>query len=108
MLIPVNGKGVSFAEPKILHSQIKEDPVIVEALKEFRDDLKEYQVPIGNTTVDLIKHYDSECNIGNLVTDAGRKCYWNDTTISFQNNGGIRYKIIQNTNLPPPLFSRSC
>ena len=95
MLIPVNGKGVSFAEPKILNSQIKEDPVILEALEEFRDDLKQYQVPIGNTTVDLIKHYDSECNIGNLVTDAGRKCYWNDTTISFQNNGGIRYEFKQ-------------
>ena len=31
-----------------------------------------------------------EGNLGNLVTDALRTCAWEDTTIAFQNNGGIR------------------
>ena len=91
LLTPVNGKGVSFAEPKIMSQDIPEDEEIKEALEEFRDELIEYQVRIGETTEDLMKVYDGESNIGNLVTDAARICYWNDTTISFQNNGGIRY-----------------
>ena len=91
LLTPVKGRGVSFAEPKIMNQDIPEDEHIIEALEEFRDELKEYQVRIGETTEDLMKVYDGESNIGNLVTDAARTCYWNDTTISFQNNGGIRY-----------------
>ena len=91
LLTPVKGRGVSFAEPKIMSQDIPEDEDIIEALEEFRDELKEYQVRIGETTEDLMKVYDGESNIGNLVTDAARTCYWNDTTISFQNNGGIRY-----------------
>ena len=88
--MPVDGKGVSFAEPKILDSNITEDEDILEALEEFRDDLKEYQMPIGNTTEDLIRQNTAESNIGNLVTDSARACYWNDTTISYEINGDIR------------------
>ena len=90
LLMPVDGKGVSFAEPKILDSSIPEDKDILEALEEFRDDLKEYQMPIGNTTEDLIRQNTAESNIGNLVTDSARACYWNDTTISYEINGDIR------------------
>merc|ERR1712141_123368 len=28
-----------------------------------------------------------------MITDSVRKCYWNDTTIAFQNGGGIRSNI---------------
>ena len=91
LLKPVKGKGVSFAEPKLLDASIPEDMSISEALKEFREDLKEYQKPIGITIKNLERHENTETNIGNLVTDSVRKCYWNDVTIAFQNNGGIRY-----------------
>ena len=87
---PVKGKGVSYAEPKLLDQSIPEDPKILEALEEFRDELKEYQEPIGSTTENLERQDNAESNIGNLVTDSARRCYWNDTTIAFQNNGGIR------------------
>ena len=90
LLTPVKGAGVSFAEPKLLDGSIQEDPIILEALEEFRDDLEPYQSEIGVSEVDLVRHGSSESNIGNMVTDSSRKCYWNDTTIAFQNGGGIR------------------
>ena len=91
MLNPVDGKGVSFAEPKLLDSSIPDDELILEALQDFRNDLKEYQLAIGNTTEDL-KRQDtlSESNVGNLVTDSMRTCYWNDTIISYEVNSNIR------------------
>ena len=90
LLTPVKGAGVSFAEPKLLDGSIEEDPEILEALEEFRDDLEPYQSEIGFSEVDLERQGSSESNIGNMITDSVRTCYWNDTTISFQNGGGIR------------------
>ena len=91
MLNPVDGKGISFAEPKLLDSSIPEDETILEALHEFHNDLKEYQVVIGNTTEDLTRQdTPSESNVGNLVTDSMRTCYWNDTIISYEVNSNIR------------------
>ena len=95
LLTPVNGKGVSTAEPRILDGSIPEDPEIVEALEEFREELKEYQVPIGNSTEDLRRQNRVESNMGNLVTDAARTCYWNDTLISFEINGDIRTDLFK-------------
>ena len=90
LLTPVKGAGVSFAEPKLLDGSIEQDPEILEALEEFRGDLGPYQREIGFSDVDLKRRGSNECNIGNMVTDAVRTCYWNDTTIAFENNGGIR------------------
>ena len=90
LLTPVKGTGVSFAEPKLLDGSIEEDPEILEALEEFRDELEPYQRQIGVLEVDLEREGSSESNIGNMITDSVRTCYWNDTTIAFENNGGIR------------------
>ena len=57
LLTPVKGAGVSFAEPKLLDGSIEEDPIILEALEEFRDDLEPYQSEIGVSEVDLVMDY---------------------------------------------------
>ena len=64
-------------------------------MEEFREELKEYQVPIGNSTEDLRRQNRVESNMGNLVTDAARTCYWNDTLISFEINGDIRTDLFK-------------
>lgn len=93
LLTEVNGVGVSFAEPIILNSSIPMDGDILELMETWIQNLTDagYKEPIANTTVFLSKGDDGyEGNLGNLVTDALRTCAWEDTTIAFQNNGGIR------------------
>ena len=93
MLTEVDGVGVSFAEPIILNSSIPMDTEILELMDTWIQNLTDagYKEPIANTTVFLSKGDDGyEGNLGNLVTDALRTCAWEDTTIAFQNNGGIR------------------
>ena len=86
---PVDGTGISFAEPVLLDSRFEMDPDIIKVMEPFLEDLKEYKVEIANTTVYLHRNGSEESNIGNLVSDATRDC-WPDTTIAVQNNGGIR------------------
>ena len=93
LLAEVDGVGVSFAEPIILNSSIPMDAEILELMDTWIQNLTDagYKEPIANTTVFLSKGDDGyEGNLGNLVTDALRTCAWRDTTIAFQNNGGIR------------------
>ena len=93
LLTEVDGVGVSFAEPIILNSSIPMDAEILELMDTWIQNLTDagYKEPIANTTVFLSKGDDGyEGNLGNLVTDALRTCAWSDTTIAFQNNGGIR------------------
>ena len=92
LLTEVDGTGVSLAEPIILDASIPMDDEILELMDTWLQDLTDagYKEPIANTTVFLSKGDGFEGNLGNLVTDALRTCAWDDTTIAFQNNGGIR------------------
>ena len=87
---------MSFAEPIILDSTVPEDPEMLKLMDTWLKNLTDagYKKPIANTTVYLSKEGDGETNLGNLVTDALRTCLWPDTTIAFQNNGGIRSELV--------------
>merc|ERR1711971_1319773 len=94
LMKPVDGIGVSVAEPILLDATVEEDPSILEAMQKYAPELAYYKVEIANTTVYLQRNGSEESNLGDLVADALRTCYWQDTTIAVQNNGGIRSNLI--------------
>ena len=76
----------------LLDATIKEDPEILEVMANYLDEMTEYKEKIAETEVYLQRNGTSqESNLGDLVTDALRTCYWKDTTMAVQNNGGIRF-----------------
>ena len=57
--------------------------------------MTEYRVPIGSTLVNLTDFVEEggsqgETNLGNAITDSMVVAF-NETTIAFINDGGIRY-----------------
>lgn len=58
----------------------------------YNDRLKEsFSETVGETSVDLVRNYNEESNIGNLITDAMRERAGAD--IAFASSGGIRMDI---------------
>lgn len=120
LLTPVDGNGVSFADPILLDKTVGKDPVIVKAMEKWQKNLTEYREVVGQNKVYLEERGPSEesnigenvvviskelllisashicltdptiCSVpGNFLTDAYASVF-NDTRISFTNNGGIR------------------
>jgi len=90
LLRPVDGVGVSYAEPVLLDDSIDQDPQVLEAMLKWQQNLTEYKEVLGYNEVYMEERRPSEeSNIGDFICDAMAAVY-NDTTISFQNNGGIR------------------
>ncbi len=55
LMEPVDGVGVSFAEPIILDGTVDKDPDILEAMAPWLKDLEEFKEEIGNATVNLFR-----------------------------------------------------
>jgi 5'-nucleotidase/UDP-sugar diphosphatase len=89
----------------LLVGTIPEDQMILDILEHYREELSEYQDVIGVSNVFLRRNSSKESNIGNMVSDASRTCYWNDTTIAFQNNGGIRSDLPAGNIIGEDLFN---
>lgn len=93
LLTPVEGTGVSFAEPILLDSSIDQNPEVLEMMKPFQANLTEFYTVIGENKIILEENAPSEeSNIGDVIAEAMAGVY-NDTRISFTNNGGIRSTI---------------
>ena len=92
---PVNGRGISLAKPILLDASIKQDEEVLKVMDTYADDLAYYKEEIANSSVFLQRNGSRESNLGNLLTDALRTCFWQETTIAVQNNGGIRSDLIQ-------------
>jgi len=91
---PVKGGGVSRADVTLIDKTYPRHEWVETKLEKYREKLSEYYEEVGETTVLLEKHDNVESNIGNVLTDSMvRYSKWNDTTIAFINNGGIRGTI---------------
>ena len=65
LLTPVDGVGVSYAEPILLNSDVGQDPVILEAMEKWQQNLTEYKVVVGENLVYMSEGGPSEeSNIG--------------------------------------------
>lgn len=81
-----------------MDASIEQNPQVLEAMKQFDDKLEPYRKVIGNTTFVFTRRDGAqETALGNLVTDSFRYYPWNDTDISFVNNGGLRSSITKGT-----------
>ena len=90
---PVESVGVKNASPILLDKSIKEDETVLKVIEEYRPQMADYIKTVGALGIKLRKGGDYESNIGDALADsmvtAGE---WKDkATISFMNNGGIRF-----------------
>jgi len=93
LLKPVNGKGVSFAEPILLDASVEQNQMVVDKMKIWQANLTEYKTVVGENTILLHERGSSEeSNIGDVICQSMAAVYPN-TTISFSNNGGIRSSL---------------
>ena len=93
LLEPVNGKGVSFAEPILLDASIEQNQMVLDKMKVWQANLTEYKTVVGENTIILKEEGPSEeSNIGDVICQSMAAVYPN-TTISFSNNGGIRSSL---------------
>ncbi len=70
----------------------KFDERIARIVDKYNNQLKEeFAKVVGETLVNLVRNYNEESNVGNVICDAMRKAASAD--ISFQNSGGIRTDI---------------
>ena len=94
LLEPVAGGGVSTAEVVLLDKTFPRNSWVEGELGKYRGLLTEYYTQVGDTAVLLEKQDHKESNIGNVLTDSMvQYSRWNDTTIAFMNDGGIRGTI---------------
>jgi 2',3'-cyclic-nucleotide 2'-phosphodiesterase (5'-nucleotidase family) len=92
--VPVNGAGVKNAKPHLLVNSIAQDEDVLEVISVYRPNMTEYTKVVGETLNKLTTNGLWESNLGNAITDAYvTASEWNDTTIGFMNNGGIRYNL---------------
>lgn len=94
---PVDGGGVSFAEPVLLDSTVEKDAETEAALVPWRERLVEFTTKVGSAEVDLVKDWNpagasKEFNIGDVIADSMAEEF-KDTSIAMINNGGIRGNI---------------
>merc|ERR1711892_1373208 len=93
LLEPVNGNGVSYAEPILLDKKVEQNPMVLEMMEKWQANLTEYKTVVGENTILLKEEGPSEeSNIGDVVCQSMAAVYEN-TTISFSNNGGIRSSL---------------
>jgi len=97
LMKPVDGVGVSFAEPVLLDTSVEKDEETEAVLVPWRERLVEFTSPVGSTEVELTKDWtpagaSKEFNIGDVVADSMAEEF-EDTSIAFINNGGIRSNI---------------
>ena len=65
LLRPVEGLGVSYAEPILLDDSIEEDPLVLEAMEKWQQNLTEFKEVLGYNEVYLEERRPSEeSNIG--------------------------------------------
>merc|ERR1712179_693607 len=93
LLEPVDGKGVSFAEPILLDKNIQQNETVLDKMARWQANLTEYKAVVGENTIILKEEGPSEeSNIGDVICQSMAAVYPN-TTISFSNNGGIRSSL---------------
>lgn len=97
LMKPVDGGGVSFAEPVLLDSTVEKDAETEAALVPWRERLVEFTTKVGSAEVDLVKDWNpagasKEFNIGDVIADSMAEEF-KDTSIAMINNGGIRGNI---------------
>jgi 2',3'-cyclic-nucleotide 2'-phosphodiesterase (5'-nucleotidase family) len=70
----------------------KFDEKVAQIVDKYNSQLKEeFAKVVGETLVDLVRNYNEESNVGNVICDAMREAVSAD--IAFQNSGGIRTDI---------------
>ncbi|MEN2983910.1 MAG: bifunctional UDP-sugar hydrolase/5'-nucleotidase [Dictyoglomaceae bacterium] len=70
----------------------KFDEKIAQIVEKYNNQLKdEFAKVVGETLVNLVRNYNEESNVGNVICDAMREATKAD--IAFQNSGGIRTDI---------------
>jgi len=94
LLEPVNGNGVSFAQPILLDKTVEEDQTTLERMSPWKNNLTDYYVTVGENKIPLTMRAPSEeGNLGDVVCQSMAAIY-DDTRISFSNNGGIRSDLV--------------
>ena len=92
---PVDGKGVSFAEPILLDNSTKQDEEAISISEKYRKHMENYTQVIGENQVLLkLEGYD-DSNLGNVITDAFVEAWDGDADMAFINNGGIRSVLVE-------------
>ena len=68
LLVPVDGLGVSYAEPILLEDSIEQDDLVLEAMEKWQKNLTEYKEVLGYNEVYMGEGRPSEeSNIGQSV-----------------------------------------
>ena len=88
---PVDSVGVTKASPVLLDKFIEEDKDVLKLIDEYRPSMINFTSTVGTTLTKLEGDGLSETNLGNAITDSMVQAgEWQEATISFMNNGGIR------------------
>uniref|UniRef100_A0A7C3RN25 Bifunctional metallophosphatase/5'-nucleotidase n=1 Tax=Dictyoglomus thermophilum TaxID=14 RepID=A0A7C3RN25_DICTH len=94
---PETGLILGFTKEKELKTvfagpEDKYDPNVAEIIDKYNAQLKEeFSKIVGETLVDLVRNYNEESNVGNVICDAMLEA--SNAQIAFQNSGGIRTDI---------------
>ncbi len=73
-------------------SENKYDTEVANLIETYNSQLKEeFSKVVGETLVDLVRNYNEESNVGNVICDAMLEA--SKAQIAFQNSGGIRIDI---------------
>jgi len=79
---------------RIRQDQVVPDPVIADRVQYYHDLVQPIIAqPVGFTNVPLVRNYNGESNLGNLVTDAMRWKY-PGIDVAFTNSGGLRTDLV--------------
>ena len=89
---PVPGGGVAFAQPVLLDSSHPQLGWVESKLEKYQEKLEPYREVVGYTAVQLFREDNAESSLGNVVTDS-MAAAWEDTSIAFINDGGLRTDI---------------
>ncbi|MCX7720552.1 MAG: bifunctional metallophosphatase/5'-nucleotidase [Dictyoglomus thermophilum] len=94
---PETGIVLDFTKENILKTvfagpENKQDPEVASLIETYASQLKEeFSKVVGETLVDLVRNYNEESNVGNVICDAMLEA--SKAQIAFQNSGGIRMDI---------------
>lgn len=94
---PETGLILGFSKENILKTvfagpENKFDKEIAQIVEKYNAQLKEeFSKVVGETLVDLVRNYNEESNVGNVICDAMLEA--SKAQIAFQNSGGIRVDI---------------
>ena len=93
LLTPVDGKGVTDAQPYLINRQISPDQAVLDKIAKYRKNMTEYDEEVGDTEVLLRLEGLREGNLGNLVTEGMLEAFDPPADIALTNNGGLRASI---------------